>query len=163
DRLAAGGTGRQAVEIGALQVEVVGDVPGGGVHFLFVFALRVKFLQATEDKVTHIHTPTIGTGAAPNQGDQVVEILHTFAGTQVNTEAGMVHFVVIEQTGFSDSLLGSAQREAGVGAAVFPAVLTQVFLQAKVLDLRSELGRKTAGVKKLDGTNAAFAFNLRLV
>ena len=56
DRLAAGGTRGQAIEIRTLSVVHAGDVAGGHVRFLFQLEQRIERVETDAGELRHVET-----------------------------------------------------------------------------------------------------------
>src|ERR1700722_2012708 len=90
DSLTAGGAGREAREVGTEQLEALGEVAGGRVHFEFALALLAEFASGLFEKNRWVDfARTVGSSGG-DRGDQMKEVVLAFAVAQVDAEARAV-------------------------------------------------------------------------
>ena len=155
DGLAAGGTGGEAIDVRALGVELRGQVGDRHVRLLLEFQLRVEPLEPFSNERGQVELAVLQRG--DHHVAEVVEILLAFAGAEVNAEA--IGLDAREHAGIVDGLLGRADGELGVAAALLP--LGRVFAHVghrPVANLGRNLGGEVAGVEQRRVADARLAF-----
>src|SRR5262245_61630260 len=85
--LGAGGARGQAVVVGSLQIEVVGEMARSRVQFLLILATCMKILQSPFDENRRIDLVLVRVVTLSNERDEVVKILNAFAGAQIHAES----------------------------------------------------------------------------
>ena len=118
DRLAGGGAGGEAVEVGTLRVEESGQVPGRHVGLLLDLCLRVQRLEPEFRELRHVEGVTLDGGQHhPGEG---VEILLPLAAAQVDAQPRRVGRQALPQAGVGHRLQRRSRRKPRVSAAERP-------------------------------------------
>ena len=148
DGLAAGGTGREAAEIGPLDAEMGRQVGRRGLQLLLRLGARVKALDAAPAKGRHVQFPRLGVVGHGQQQDHVVEILDAFAGAEIDAHAATVVTRNVEDAGIGQRLLGGGGRKGAVQTCIVPAfAMGHEALEVEVLHLGGKRGRKGLGTE----------------
>ncbi len=142
ERLRAGGTRRQRVEVRSLGAEAVGDVTGGTVGVLLKLAHGVESLVGHLGPLHGVELAALRVPAGDGGGHEVLEIDRTLSSAQIHADHRRIHTQRTVQPGVLPGHLGCRQREAGVAAGVLVIleVLAEKRPQVQVLHLGGELG-----------------------
>ena len=156
DRLAAGGAGRQAVEIRSLGVEEAGQVAGRHVRLLLQFGDRMQCLQTLANKLREVELIAAAKAGNHHFGE-TIEILLAFAAAGIDAEASRIKFFEV-QARVCHGLLGGANGKMGMPALIFP--IRRVFAYVRevpVAHFGGDLGGKVAGVEQRGVADARLA------
>ena len=160
DGLAAGGAGRQAVDVRPLGVEQAGQVAGRHVRLLLQLGDRVEDFQALAGELGQVElSPPPRPATIISR--EAVEVLLALAAAGVDAEAGGIELGQVEAR-VGHGLLGGADGEVGVPALVLPVlgVLAHVG-EVPVADLGRDLGGEVAGVEQRGVADARLAVRSR--
>ncbi len=146
DRLAAGRTGGEAIDVRPLGVEEAGEVGGHHVRLLLDFGHRVEDFQALLREAGQVQGVSLGQGG-DHHVRKVEEVLLSFAAAGVDAEAARVEPAQLD-AGVGDRLFRRADGEMGVPPLVFPLrrVLADVG-KVPIADFRGDLRGKVARVE----------------
>ena len=155
DRLAGGGAGGQAVQVGALGVEQAGQVAGRHVRLLLELLLRVEPFEAALGELFQIQF-AVAAGLRDHVHEDR-EVLLPFAGPQVDAELRRIERRV-EHAGILDRLHGGGHGELDVAAGELEPLGPLVMVaEIEVFDFRRELRGKVGRIEVADGADAVGA------
>ncbi len=156
DRLAAGRTCGETVEVRALRVETSGEVSRGHVRFLFQFFGWIEQTQSGGNELGRV-VGSIGKCRDHHFAERV-EVLVAFTTAQINADPRGI-LDRRQNAAVLHRLSGSRDRELGVTSAldVFFTVFNR-FGDVPVFDFRTDASGETAGVEQRRWRNATAAF-----
>src|SRR5262249_27601443 len=133
------------------------------VRFLFKLAAAVETAEPATRKRDCIDGAFFRLVTLGDQLDQVMEILNSFAATQVDTAACAIHLPIVQETRILQGLSGGSDGKVAISPRVREALgVLDVAAEVIVLNLRRKRGRKAVRVEELDRANAAAPLDLGL-
>jgi len=154
--LAAGGTGRQAVEVRPLGIEHRGDDARWKMRFLFHFHHRIQRFEPTLDELRKVQFGALD--ASHDHPRKRREILVALTRSEVNAESRRIESAV-EKARIPHRLHGCAGGEAGMAASLQPRRRIRSKLGHRpVANFGGDTRRHLRGVKERNVADARLAF-----